>query len=77
MVTGHGFTRRGKSTEILTYNFRMFTPPHFNLNQSRFFQNEAIFVELDELDELDRITHARIGLNYSHTQAQKTLLCNG
>ena len=23
-----------------------------------FFQNEEIFVELDELDELDRITHA-------------------
>ena len=23
-----------------------------------FFQNEGIFVELDELDELDKITHA-------------------
>ena len=29
---------------------------HF-LSQSSFFQNEEIFVELDELDELDRITH--------------------
>ena len=36
------------------------------------FQNEEIFVQLDELDELDRITHAWIGFNYSLTQAQKT-----
>ena len=39
----------------------------------QFFQNEEIFVQLDELDELDRITHAWIGFNYSLTQAQKTL----
>ena len=26
--------------------------------RSSFFQNEEIFVQLDELDELDRITHA-------------------
>ena len=38
-----------------------------------FFQNEEIFVQLDELDELDKIIHARMGLNYSLTQAQKTL----
>ena len=25
---------------------------------SSFFQNEDIFIQLDELDELDRITHA-------------------
>ena len=37
-----------------------------------FFQNEEIFVQLDELDELDRITHAWIGFNYSFTEAQKT-----
>ena len=29
--------------------------------------------KLGELDELDRITHAWIGINYSLTQAQKTL----
>ena len=29
-----------------------------SMKQSRFFQNEEIFVKLDELDELDRITHA-------------------
>ena len=27
------------------------------LIQSNFFQNEEIFVQLDELDEMDRITH--------------------
>ena len=41
--------------------------------QSSFFQNEEIFVKLDELDELDRINHAWIGVNYSLTQAQKTV----
>ena len=34
-----------------------------------FFQNEKIFFELDQLD---RITHAWLGLNSSLTQAQKT-----
>ena len=38
----------------------------------QFFQNEEIFVQLDELDELDRITHAWIGFNYSLIQAEKT-----
>ena len=42
-----------------------------------FFQNEEIFVELDELDELDRITHAWIEFNYSLTQAQNTVWYNG
>ena len=42
-----------------------------------FFQNGEIFVQLDELDKLDKITHARIGFNYSLTQAQKTFYCNG
>ena len=33
-----------------------------------FFQNEEIFVQLDELDELDRITCAWwIGVNYNLT----------
>ena len=46
-------------------------------NLSSGFQNEDIFVQLDELDELDKITHAWIGFNYSLTQAQKAFLCNG
>ena len=37
-----------------------------------FFQNEEIFVKLDELNELDWITHAWIGFNFSLTQAKKT-----
>ena len=30
------------------------------LSRSSFFQNEEIFIQLDELDELDRITQAQI-----------------
>ena len=37
-----------------------------------FFQNEEIFVQLDELDELNSIIHAWIEFNYSLTQARKT-----
>ena len=37
-----------------------------------FFQNEVIFVQLDELDDLDRIINAWIGFNYSLTKTQKT-----
>ena len=37
-----------------------------------FFQNEEIFVQLDELDELDRIIDAWKGFNNNLTQAQKT-----
>ena len=44
---------------------------------SSFFQNEEIFVQLDKLDELDRITHARITFNYNLTQARKTFQCSG
>ena len=44
-----------------------------NSRSTSFFQNQDIFVQLDELDELDKITHAWIGFNYSLTQAQKTL----
>ena len=40
-------------------------------NANLLFQNEVILVQLDELDKLDRITHAWIGFNYSLTQAQK------
>ena len=32
---------------------------------------EEIFVQLDQLDELGRITHVWIRSNYSLTQAQK------
>ena len=38
-----------------------------------FFQNEAIFVQLDELDKLDRGTQVWIGFNLNLTQAQKTM----
>ena len=48
-----------------------------HLNNLVFFQKEDNFVQLDELDELDRITHAWIGFNCSLTQAQKTFWCNG
>ena len=34
-----------------------------------FFQNEGIFIQLDELD---RINHVSIGFKYSLTQTQKT-----
>ena len=44
----------------------------FCLRMLVFFQNKDIFVQLDYLDELDRITDARIGFNCSPTQAQKT-----
>ena len=35
------------------------------------FQNEEIFIQLDELDELNKITRAWVGIHYSVTQAQK------
>ena len=35
--------------------------------------NLEMFVRFDELEQLDRITHAWIGFNYSLTQTQKTL----
>ena len=47
-------------------------PQQFVRQSSFFFQNEDIFVQLDKLVELDKITHAWIGFNYSLTQAQKT-----
>ena len=33
---------------------------------------KRFFFQLDEFDELDRITHAGKGFNYNLTQAQKT-----
>ena len=40
-----------------------------------FFQNEVIFVQLDELDELDRIIHAWIRINLqSHTSTENVLV---
>ena len=49
----------------------------FKTWQSSFFQNEEIFVKLDELDELDIITHALIGSNKSLTKAQSTFYALG
>ena len=37
-----------------------------------FFQTEQIFIQLDELNELDRITPAWKEFNYSLTETQKT-----
>ena len=37
-----------------------------------FFSKGSDLFQLDELDELDRITHACIGFNYSVTQTQET-----
>ena len=60
---------------------RMSPPPYIVQKQnlldcvcwsSYFYQNEEILVHLDELDELDRITNAWIGLNYSLRQAHIT-----
>ena len=49
-----------------------------NLSQTMrvyFFQNEEIFVQLDELDELDRITHAWIKIYLqSHTSTENILV---
>ena len=39
---------------------------------SSFFKIGEIFVQLDELDEVDRITHEWIEFNYIVTQTQKT-----
>ena len=36
------------------------------------FQNEEIFIQLDELDKFQRITHVWIGFNNRLTQAPKT-----
>ena len=36
------------------------------------FELHNLKVQLDELDELDKITHAWMIFNYSLTQAQKT-----
>ena len=37
-----------------------------------FFQNKEIFIQLDELDKLDRITHAWIGFNCSTRKKTST-----
>ena len=43
----------------------------YKTKHTSFFQYEVIFVQLDELDELYRITHAWIRFNNSLTQVQK------
>ena len=44
--------------------------------KSIFFQIKHIFIQLDELHKLDRITRASIGFNNNLPQAQKTSSCN-
>ena len=41
-------------------------------HSSFFFQNEEIFIQLNELDELDKITPAWLRFNYNLTQAQRS-----
>ena len=36
------------------------------LHKLVFFQNEEIFVQLDELDKMDRITHVWIWFSHKH-----------
>ena len=52
--------------------FNILIPLKWIISYSSFFQNEVIFIQLDELDELDSVTHEWIGFSYSLTQAQKT-----
>ena len=40
------------------YHFRVVAQKYRNNHSSFFFQDEEIFVQSDELDELDRITRA-------------------
>ena len=42
------------------------------MSSSLFFQNKQIIFHLYKLDNLDRISNAWIGFNYSVTQTQKT-----
>ena len=46
------------STKERNYMFLLSFQTLLQVRQTIFFQNEEIFVQLDELDELDRITHA-------------------
>ena len=39
-----------------------------------FFQNEEIFVQLDELDELDRITHCMNMIQLQHHTSTENIL---
>ena len=64
-------TRKHWQYRIEFYH-KMFYFFDLSKSQSIFLQNEDIFVQLDELDELDRITHAWIGFHYSLIETQKT-----
>ena len=46
----------------------------FKMRLFEFIQNEGIFIQLDELEKLDKITHAWIRLNLqSHISTENTL----
>ena len=57
------FPEFSESSSLFRKNSIVITSPR-KVYCSSFFENEVIFFELDELDELDRITHACIGFNY-------------
>ena len=58
----HSHERQGKSirgtVKFVSQGCARFTKILLSARYSSFFQNEQIFVEFNELDELDRITHA-------------------
>ena len=45
-----------------------------SVHQSICFQNKEIFIELDQLDKLDRIIHAWIGFNSSHRKYSSVMV---
>ena len=65
---GHKVLRNGKISNNIFEEVI-----HFGRNSS-FFYNEEIFVQLDELDKMDRITYALIKFKYSLTEAQNILV---
>ena len=58
-----------KTQKIISTYIRTFVFSIYQQYYSSFFQNEEVFVKLDELDKFYRITHAWTGFNYSLTQA--------
>ena len=48
-------------------------PTKLHQKQSGFFQNKGIVVQLDELDQLDKVVHAWIRIYLQSHKAQKTL----
>ena len=62
------------SCQVRKMNHKLAFMARMGYRHNLVFQNEEIFVQLDEIDELDRITHIWIWLNCSLIQAQKNSL---